>query len=123
MTYEGRKFFANFLCLPLNQLDVIIRMDWLEENDVLLDCPNNTVIIPDPSALKYLKSQAVKEESLMMLNSAVVKGKNDSGVQGILVVQEFSDVFPTDVPEIPPVRDIECAVDLVPDTSSITITP
>ncbi|XP_057452454.1 uncharacterized protein LOC130744283 [Lotus japonicus] len=102
MTYEGRKFFANFLCLPLDQLEVIIGMDWLVENHVLLDCPNKTVIIPDPDAIKYLKSQAAKEESPAM-NSTMVEEKKDSSVQGILVAQEFGDVFPIDVPGIPPV--------------------
>jgi len=34
----GHKFKGNLLCLPLEGLDVILRMDWLTVNDVLMDC-------------------------------------------------------------------------------------
>lgn len=40
----------------------------------------------------------------------------------ILVVYEFSNVFPADLPKIPPDRDIDFAIDLKPGTKPICIT-
>ena len=37
------------------------------------------------------------------------------------IVSEYSDVFPEDLPGLPPIREIEFAIDLVRGASSISI--
>ena len=44
-------------------------------------------------------------------------------MDSVLVVQEFLDVFPSDLPGVPPDRDIDFAIDLEPDTKPISIPP
>ena len=39
------------------------------------------------------------------------------------VVCDFIDVFPEDLPGLPPIREIEFTIDLVPGTSPISIPP
>ena len=39
------------------------------------------------------------------------------------VVSEFPEVFPNDFPGIPPEREIEFGIDLLPDTNPISILP
>ncbi|MCI60226.1 RNA-directed DNA polymerase (Reverse transcriptase), partial [Trifolium medium] len=39
------------------------------------------------------------------------------------IVCEFSDVFPEDVSDVPPKREVEFTIDLVPGTSSISMAP
>ena len=39
------------------------------------------------------------------------------------VVQEFSDVFPDDITDLPPEREVEFTIDLVLGTSPISIAP
>jgi len=39
------------------------------------------------------------------------------------VVQEFPEVFPDDITELPPEREVEFAIDLLPGTSPILIAP
>ena len=39
------------------------------------------------------------------------------------MVQEFPDVFPSDLPGVPPDRDIDFAIDLEPGTKPISIPP
>ena len=41
----------------------------------------------------------------------------------ILVVREFEDVFPDEVPGLPPSREVEFSIDLVPGTSPVSMTP
>jgi hypothetical protein len=38
----------------------------------------------------------------------------------IPVVREFSDIFPDDLPRLPPDRDVEFTVELEPDTAPIS---
>jgi hypothetical protein len=42
---------------------------------------------------------------------------------GIRVVSEFPDVFPDDLPGMPPDRDIEFSIDLLPSTAPIAKRP
>ena len=39
------------------------------------------------------------------------------------VVNEFLNVFPEDLPRVPPLREIDFGVDLEPDTTPISIPP
>ncbi|MCI26958.1 RNA-directed DNA polymerase (Reverse transcriptase), partial [Trifolium medium] len=51
--------------------------------------------------------------------------KLESGVkmEGLQVVCEFPDVFPGDVSDVPPEREVEFIIDLVPGTSPISMAP
>ena len=44
-------------------------------------------------------------------------------IESVPVVNEFVDVFPEDLPGIPPEREIEFGIDLLPDTQPISIPP
>jgi len=35
---EGRRYKVNLICLPLQELEVILGMDWLFANRILIDC-------------------------------------------------------------------------------------
>ena len=42
-------------------------------------------------------------------------------MDSVPMVQEFPDVFPSDLPGVPPDRDIDFAIDLEPGTKPISI--
>jgi hypothetical protein len=44
-------------------------------------------------------------------------------LEGVPVVNEYSDVFPEELPGMPPDRDIEFVIDLIPGTSPIAKRP
>ena len=44
-------------------------------------------------------------------------------IEDILIVCEFKDVFPEDLPGLPPDREIEFAIDVIPGTASISQAP
>ncbi|MCI87539.1 cellular nucleic acid-binding protein, partial [Trifolium medium] len=44
-------------------------------------------------------------------------------MEELLIVCEFSDVFPEDVSDVPPKREVEFTIDLVPRTSPISMAP
>jgi len=54
---------------------------------------------------------------------AWLKGNGEKGVDYLPVVQEFPEVFPDDVTDLPPEREVEFAIDLVLGTSPILIAP
>ena len=48
--------------------------------------------------------------------------KDDKSIK-IFVVREFEDVFPDEVPGLPPQREVEFLIDLVPGAGPISIAP
>ncbi|XP_057440110.1 uncharacterized protein LOC130731976 [Lotus japonicus] len=123
LVYEDRKFLANLACLGLKELDVTLGMDWLAQYRVLLDCANKAVVFPDPGVTDYLNSYNLGKGSPAYVNSIVAEAKHDGDVRNILVVQEYVDVFPEDVPGLPPVRKTEFSIDIVPGTGPISMAP
>ena len=48
---------------------------------------------------------------------------SESMIKLVPFVCEFPDVFPEELPELPPVREVEFSLDLIPGTTPISITP
>lgn len=47
LVIEGRRFKVNLICLPLRDLDVVLGMDWLAQNNVLIDCGQKKLLFPE----------------------------------------------------------------------------
>ncbi|MCH82353.1 retrotransposon protein, partial [Trifolium medium] len=61
------------------------------------------------------------ENMFAMFASLMLEGKPEVGA--LPVVCEFSDVFPNDVSDLPPEREVEFTIDVVPGTSPISMAP
>ena len=48
---------------------------------------------------------------------------SEVGFEDVPVVRDFPDVFPDDLPGLPPEREIDFPIDLVPGTSPISLPP
>src|ERR1051325_6555168 len=57
----------------------------------------------------------------MLYSSTEAEGKAKS--DGLPVVNEFPEVFPEDVSELPPEREVEFTIDLIPGTSPVLMAP
>jgi hypothetical protein len=69
---------------------------------------------PDGTEVEYQAMQELVEK--VKLNQANV-------VSEVRVVNEYLDVFPEELPGMPPDREIEFAIELVPDTAPICKRP
>jgi len=52
---------------------------------------------------------------------ALLKESHEKDVGDLPIVQEFLEVFPDDITDLPPEREVEFSIDLVPATSPISI--
>ncbi|XP_058754444.1 uncharacterized protein LOC131627621 [Vicia villosa] len=46
VSFNGRDFPIDLICLPLKRLDVILGMDWLSPNSVYIGCKEKAIFIP-----------------------------------------------------------------------------
>nr|GEY84895.1 putative reverse transcriptase domain-containing protein [Tanacetum cinerariifolium] len=51
------------------------------------------------------------------------KKSKDKRLENIPIVREFPDVFPKDLPGLPPVRQVEFQIDLIPGATPIAPAP
>ncbi|GAU10407.1 hypothetical protein TSUD_417730 [Trifolium subterraneum] len=124
----GRHFGMDLVCIPLSGIDVIFGMNWLVFNQVHINCCEKTVIFPkSEGSLSLMNGEELKEslndhgELFMVFGSLKLEG--GIKLEELPVVREFSDVFPEDVSDLPPEREVEFGIDLVPGTSPISMAP
>jgi len=60
------------------------------------------------------------EKKFMLLACSIVTNKVQKEMFG---VQEFMDVFPYEIPGLPPKKEIEFAIDLIPGADPVSISP
>ncbi|GKF63581.1 hypothetical protein Tco_0187029, partial [Tanacetum coccineum] len=96
--------------------DVIIRMDWLSNYKAKVICHEKVVRIPlpDGNVLRVLRERP-KEKARFLMG---VKKKEE-----IVVVRDFPEVFPDDLSGLPPVREIEFRIELIPGATPVAKSP
>jgi hypothetical protein len=109
---------TDLVLLNLEGIDVILGTNWMTEHRVLLDISSRVIEIDSPyhgTTTLYLPQQ----EYLHSCTYAIT----DIKVKDIPVVCNFPDVFPDDLPRMPPDRDIEFIIELQPGTAPISKRP
>ncbi|KAA3484218.1 reverse transcriptase [Gossypium australe] len=104
---RGYCFLANLMLLPFDKFDVILSMDWLTLHDAVVNCKRKTI------ELKCQNNEIIRIESDELSGFPVV----------ILSMLAQRYVRKEELPGLPPIREVEFAIELVPGTSPISISP
>ncbi|GKE84302.1 putative reverse transcriptase domain-containing protein [Tanacetum coccineum] len=104
-------FKIDLLPTQLGNFDVIISMDWLSYHRAVIDCYEKIVRIPLLNS-EILEVQGERPEK--NLRSLACIKADEKKFDDIRVVRDFPEVFPYDLPGLPPVREIEFHIDLIP---------
>ncbi|MCI80143.1 cellular nucleic acid-binding protein, partial [Trifolium medium] len=67
--------------------------------------------------------ESVKEHAELFAVFASLKLESKVKVEELPVVCEFPSVFPGDVSDVPPEKEVEFTIDLVPGTGPISMAP
>ncbi|XP_070049036.1 uncharacterized protein [Nicotiana tomentosiformis] len=140
ITVQGRETLVDLNLLDMVDFDIIAGMDWLSSCHVTVDCHTKTVkfsfIGEDPVIIRgevgtpvgkfisYLKARKLVSIGCLAYLAHVRDMKADFPMlESVQIVKEFSEVFPDDLPRIPPDREIEFGIDTLPGTQPILIPP
>nr|CAH66282.1 OSIGBa0116O04.4 [Oryza sativa] len=104
-------FPSSLILLESKDLDVILGMDWLSRHRGVIDCANRKVTLTNSNGETVSFFASSPKSHGVVLNQVAL--------QEIPIVQDYPDVFPEDLPGMPPKRDIEFRIDLVPGTNPI----
>jgi hypothetical protein len=106
------------LLLDLEGINVLLGMDWMTRHRVSLDIFSRTVEIDSPdheATILYLPQRECNISCAYAVEGIKLKD--------IPIVYEYPDIFPDDLPGIPPDRDIEFIIELQPSTAPISKRP
>jgi hypothetical protein len=94
-------------------------MDWLSKHKMLIDCAKKSVKLTTlyGKELKFILEPIVTTKGAA--NRVKLNQLDASQGPMVLVVIEFPNVFSKELPGMPPDRDIEFVIDLMPGTAPI----
>ncbi|GJS17170.1 putative reverse transcriptase domain-containing protein [Tanacetum coccineum] len=91
--------------------NVVTCMDWLSKY--------HAKILYDEKVVHIL----INGETLIIQAQVMEKKPDEKRLEDIPVVREFPEVFPKDLPSLPPVRQIEFQIDLIPGATPVARAP
>ncbi|MCI57303.1 cellular nucleic acid-binding protein, partial [Trifolium medium] len=89
-----------------------------------INCCEKAVVFLKPEENLQLMSgkdvaESLKEHAEMFMMFATLKLEGGVKMKEVSIVCEFPDVFSEDISDVPPEREVEFTIDLVPGTSPI----
>ncbi|GKB93156.1 reverse transcriptase domain-containing protein, partial [Tanacetum coccineum] len=113
---EGHVFNINLIPFGSGSFDVIIRMDWCFDHKAEIIFHEKVVRIPllDGKVLRVL-GEKPKEKVRQLMSARIKEQKREE----IIVLKDFPKVFSNDLSGLPPIREIEFQIELVPEAMSV----
>ncbi|GJZ61922.1 putative reverse transcriptase domain-containing protein [Tanacetum coccineum] len=133
--------------VELGSFDIIVGMDWLAKYHAVIDCAEKIVRIPwgnetlivhgdessqgNETRLNIISCTKTQKYMLkghhIFLAHVTTKGTEDKseekGLEDVPIVRDFPEVFPEDLPVLPPTRQVEFQIDLVPGVAPVARAP
>ncbi|KAJ9544983.1 LOW QUALITY PROTEIN: hypothetical protein OSB04_024690 [Centaurea solstitialis] len=134
-------FFVDLIPIDIRGFDVVIGMDWLIKNRAVIICYKRMVQIPvrnrdylyiygerrtgDVKIISMLKTLRCITKGCTSFLAYVLDATNEvkKTVKDVPIVCEFQDLFPDDLPGLPPNRQVEFHINLAPGAAPIAKTP
>ncbi|GJR62315.1 putative reverse transcriptase domain-containing protein [Tanacetum coccineum] len=127
----NRSFPIDLMVIELGSFDIIIGMDWLSRYDAAILCGEKKVRIPlegktlviegdrNNSRLKIvscIKAQKYIEKGCELFLAQVTEQESkEKRLEDVPVIRDFPEVFPDELPGLPPPRQVEFRIDLIPE--------
>ena len=127
---HGREFSADLIALPFHEFDLILGMNWLCRHRAIVDCDKKIVLLKC-SDLSEVTIQGIRSESIPKVISAmkarrflrkvceaflalILDSKREQvNLENIPLIREFPDVFPEELPGVPPEREVDLSIEVV----------
>jgi hypothetical protein len=119
LTIIGREFWASRIVLEESSIDLILGMSWLRKVKAVIHCARKTVELTSSKGERFeveITITATTRPAVYLVDGKFV-GSN------IRVVRDLSDVLLEELPRMPPDREVEFVIDLLPRIAPISKRP
>ncbi|GJZ37986.1 putative reverse transcriptase domain-containing protein [Tanacetum coccineum] len=147
LNFLNHPFNIDLIPIELGSFDVIIGMDWLAKYHAVIVCAEKIVRIPwgnetlivrgdgsnrgNETRLNIISCTKMQKYMLkgcqVFLAHVTTKETEDKSekkrVEDVPIIWDFLEVFPEDLPGLPPTRQVEFRIDLVPSAAPVAWAP
>ncbi|GJS26103.1 reverse transcriptase domain-containing protein [Tanacetum coccineum] len=146
LNLQNHLFEIDLLPIELGSFDVIVGMDWMAEHRAEVVCYEKYIRVPyrnDMLIIQGEKSGVKSKSRLEVISSIRTQKYIDQGCQVFLIqmmkeekaetperriedvpiVRDFPEVFPKDLPGLPPTRQVEFHIELIPGAAPVARAP
>jgi hypothetical protein len=116
VTILGRKFWAMPIVLEESKIDLILGMNWLKQWNAVIHCARGTLELSSCDGDRFEDTVAPPTSNIPAVYMINGKFVGDH----IKFVREFPDVFLEELYGMPPDREVEFVIDLLPRTAPIS---
>ncbi|RVW98761.1 Transposon Tf2-2 polyprotein [Vitis vinifera] len=140
ITLADRALNVDLRILDMIGYDVILGMDWLTVYRAVIDCHRRRIIfcLPEGFEVCFIGEKCVslpfsqsdpcyqyvlRKRSINFLACLRGKEKAQKDITEIPVVRKFQDVFPDELPGLPPHREFDFSIEVYLGTDPISVSP
>ncbi|GJS28338.1 putative reverse transcriptase domain-containing protein [Tanacetum coccineum] len=114
LNLQNYLFKIDLLPIELGSFDVIVRMDWMAEHRAEVVCYEKYIRVPYGKDMLIIQVQMMKKEETEA---------SKKQIEDVLVVRDFPEVFPKDLPGLPLTRQVEFHIELIPGAAPVARAP
>ncbi|GJZ34963.1 putative reverse transcriptase domain-containing protein [Tanacetum coccineum] len=146
-TNPDSNIVTDLMPIELGSLDVIIGMDWLAKYQAVIVCAEKIICIPWGNETLIVRGDGSDQGNKTRLNiisctktqKYMLKGcpiflahvttketeekSENKRLEDVPIVRDFLEVFPEDLPGLPPTRHMEFQIDLIPGAALVARAP
>jgi hypothetical protein len=112
---RGLSFLVELIILKLSGIDVILGIDLFTKYDGVISCAKRMVTLTSPQGERIEVNVSMPAKAEAMINHL-----EEKYLEHIRIVCEYPNVFSKELPGMPPNRNIEFSIELLPRTAPIS---
>ncbi|GJS44237.1 putative reverse transcriptase domain-containing protein [Tanacetum coccineum] len=116
----GHPFDIDLMLVELDSFDVIVGMDWLAKYHAVIVYDEKIVHIPYKDEVFIIEGGGCGDEITAKRSDDKPKEKR---LEDVPIIRDFLEVFLEDLPGLPPTRQVEFQIDLVPGAAPVARSP
>ncbi|KAJ4780980.1 polyprotein [Rhynchospora pubera] len=137
---DGRELVTDMLVMDISRYDVLLGLDFLARFGAIVDCARRRVLFSRCRLSPYIFRGRIPGDPVLFISAVEARNLLEAGCSAYLsavvcevaqtpdimtvpVVREFVDVFPDEITGLPPNREIEFGIEVMPGTAPISKTP
>ncbi|KAM0059597.1 putative nucleotidyltransferase, Ribonuclease H [Helianthus debilis subsp. tardiflorus] len=139
ISIRNHSFPLSLLPFKLAGFDIVLGMDWLSQNQAQIICGKRQIVLKTPSGepltirgdtqyglpedVSMLKASRCLNRGCVIYMAQVLIEKPKPKIDDLPVISEYPEVFPEELPGLPPDRQVEFRIDIIPGAAPIARAP